>query len=214
MRIAVLGSGMVGHALATGFSRTGHDVVMGTRDPSSGAAAEWAAGGPGSATTFVDAAQQGDVVVLALAGDAALDVVRSLGSAVDGKVVVDVSNPLDASRGYPPALSTAPHESLGEQVQAALPAARVVKALNTVNAAVMVEPSRIPGGHTLPIAGDDDGAKAQVRELLQELGWPDDDVLDLGPLSAARATEAYVLLWVALFQHAGTPDVSIRVVRG
>jgi 8-hydroxy-5-deazaflavin:NADPH oxidoreductase len=98
-------------------------------------------------------------------------------------------------------------------VQEALPSARVVKALNTVNADVMVDPARIPGAHSLPIAGDDARAKTRVRALLAELGWPHDAVVDLGDLTAARATEAYVLFWVALFQSSGTPDVSIRVVR-
>lgn len=211
MRIAVLGTGVVGQTLASGFEQHGHDVVMGTRDPGSGAAAEWAAGHRGSAAVFRDAAQQAEVVVLALSGAATLDVVQSLGDAADGKLVVDVTNPLDFSQGFPPSLLTT-RESLAEQVQAALPQARVVKALNTVNAQVMVEPSRVPGG-TLPIAGDDEGAKEQVRGLLRELGWPDDDVLDLGGLAQARATEAYVLYWVALFAHAGTPDVGTRVVR-
>jgi 8-hydroxy-5-deazaflavin:NADPH oxidoreductase len=213
MRIGVLGTGTVGRTLATAFEQAGHDVVLGTRDPQAGAAAEWAAGHRGTAATFPDAAEHGEVVVLALSGAATLDVARSLGDAAAGKVVLDVTNPLDFGHGFPPRLSTAPGESLAEQVQSALPDARVVKGLNTVNADVMVQPDRIPGEHTLPIAGDDDDAKRQVRSLLADLGWPDDAVLDLGGLSAARASEAYVLMWVALLQATGTPHVSIRVVR-
>lgn len=211
MQIAVLGTGIVGQTLATGFEQRGHDVVLGTRDPGSGAAADWAAAHSGRAAQFAEAAGQGEVVVLALNGASTLDVVRSLGTGADGKLLIDVTNPLDFSQGFPPSLLTT-RESLAEQVQAALPQARVVKTLNTVNAHVMVEPSRIPGGSTLPIAGDDDDAKQQLRGLLSELGWPDGDVLDLGPLSAARATEAYVLYWVALFGALGTPDVGTRVV--
>lgn len=150
--------------------------------------------------------------MLALPGTAVLDVVGGLGDACDGKVVLDVTNPLDFSQGFPPALFTGPRESLGEQVQAALPAARVVKALNTVNAEVMVDPSVIPGRHSLLVAGHDDG-KRQVRELLTQLGWPDDAVVDLGGIEGARATEAYLLLWVALLSATGTPHVSVQVVR-
>jgi 8-hydroxy-5-deazaflavin:NADPH oxidoreductase len=213
MRIAVLGSGSVGRTLATGFEERDHEVVLGTRDPSSGAAAEWAAASRGGAATFADAARGADAVVLATSGQAAVAVARSLGDAADGLLVVDVTNPLDFSHGFPPVLFTGPHESLGEQVQAALPRARVVKALNTVAAAVMVEPDRLPGGSTLPIAGDDAAAKDAARALLRELGWSDDDLLDLGGLAAARATEAYVLYWVALSTATGTGDVGTRVVR-
>ena len=212
MRIAVLGTGTVGQALTRGLSRAGHDVVVGTRDPAAGSAA-WAAEHGARVATFRDAAAAAELVVLALSGAAALDVVQGLGGAADGKVVVDVTNPLDFSHGFPPALSTGPNgESLAEQVQAALPSARVVKALNTVNAEVMVDPARVPGAHTLPVAGDDADAKAQVRALLAELGWPPEAVLDLGGLGAARGQEAYVLFWVALFQATGTPDVSVQVV--
>ncbi|MFP5219333.1 MAG: NADPH-dependent F420 reductase [Actinomycetes bacterium] len=211
MRIAVLGTGTVGTTLASGFERAGHEVLLGTRDPASGAGAEWAAQHRGGAATSADAAAASDVVVLALPGTAVLDVVSGLGAAADGKVVVDVTNPLDFSHGFPPRLFTTA-ESLAEQVQAALPAARVVKTLNTVNASVMVDPARIAGEHTMPLCGDDDGAKADVRRLLRDLGWSDGALLDLGPLAAARATEAYVLFWVALMQATGTDDVSVRVV--
>ena len=211
MRIAVLGTGTVGTTLATAFDQRGHDVTMGTRDPETGSAADWAAGHRGRAAAFADAAAASDVVVLALNGAATLDVVRGLAGVVGGKLVVDVTNPLDFSAGFPPRLSTQPGTSQAEAVQAALPDARVVKALNTVNADVMVDPSLIPGGHTMPITGDDADAKAEVRALLGELGWPPENVLDLGPLSSARATEAYVLFWVACFQAAGTPHVSVQV---
>lgn len=210
MRIAVLGSGVVGQTLGTGLERCGHEVVLGTRDPSAGPAADWAARSGGTAVRFADAAGDGELVVLALSGSATLDVVGGLGGSADGKTVLDVTNPLDFSAGFPPSLFTT-RESLAEQVQAALPHAAVVKALNTVNATVMVQPSRVPGV-TLPIAGDDEAAKQQVRSLLRELGWPEEDVLDLGPLSAARATEAYVLYWVALFSRFGSPDVGTRVL--
>lgn len=213
MRIAVLGTGTVGTTLATGFERAGHDVVVGTRDPSSGAGAAWAARHRGTATTSPDAAAAADVVVLALNGGAVLDVVRGLGGGADGKVVVDVTNPLDVSHGFPPRLFTAA-ESLAEQVQAALPGAHVVKTLNTVNASVMIEPARIPDEHTMPLCGDDDVAKDVVRGLLGDLGWSASALLDLGPLTAARGMEAYVLFWVALFSATGTAEVSVRVVTG
>ena len=114
----------------------------------------------------------------------------------------------------PPTLAVCNDDSVGEQIQRAYPDAKVVKALNTVTAGVMIEPSLIPGEHSLPIAGNDEGAKAQVVELLESFGWPADAIVDLGDISGARATEMYLPLWLRLFMTQGTPNVSIHVVKG
>jgi predicted dinucleotide-binding enzyme len=133
---------------------------------------------------------------------------------LDGKVLIDVSNPLDFSKGRPPTLAVCNDDSVGEQIQRAYPGVKVVKALNTVTADVMVDPSLIPGEHSLPIAGNDEGAKAQVSELLQSFGWPADAIVDLGDIAGARANEMYMPLWLRLFQSQGTPYVNIHVVKG
>jgi 8-hydroxy-5-deazaflavin:NADPH oxidoreductase len=129
-----------------------------------------------------------------------------------GKTLVDVSNPLDMS-GDRPALLVANTDSLGEQIQRAVPEARVVKALNTMNCRLMVDPAAVPGDHVAFVAGDDEPAKAQATALLGEFGWPPNRVIDLGDLSGARAMEMYVMLWVRMVPVAGSPMFNIAVAK-
>jgi predicted dinucleotide-binding enzyme len=125
---------------------------------------------------------------------------------------VDVANPLDFSRGMPPTLFTAAAgDSLGERIQNELPQTRVVKALNTVNASVMTDPSRVRGQSDLFLCGNDADAKGRVTALLREFGWQ--SVIDLGDITGARGTEAYLLLWLRLWGALGTVDFNVRVVR-
>lgn len=132
---------------------------------------------------------------------------------LEGKVLVDVSNPLEFHDDGPPTLFVANDDSLGEQIQRALPGARVVKALNTMNADVMVNPSLVPGDHVAFVCGDDDAAKATVTALLGEFGWPAERVIDLGDISAARGTEAYLLIWLRLMGAMGGAHFNIAVQR-
>ncbi len=125
---------------------------------------------------------------------------------------MDVSNPLDFSKGMPPTLSVCNDDSVGEQIQRAFPEARVVKALNTMNAGVMVDPASIPGEHDVFVCGNDEGAKAQVSELLQSFGWPAERIIDLGDITAARGVEMYLPLWLRLMGAVG-PQFNIKVVR-
>lgn len=218
MKIAVLGTGGVGRVLATSLSGAGHDVMMGTRDPAATVAddtfASWMGENPRvEVGTFREAADFGDVAVLATNGSAAVEVVSSVGDALDGKILIDVTNPLDFSAGFPPTLFVSNDDSLGERVQRAVPAARVVKTLNTVNAALMVDPGSLSEGqHTIFVSGDDPGARAQVAAWLGEwFGWR--DVLDLGDITTARGPEALLLLWVRLMGSLGTPGFQFAVVR-
>jgi predicted dinucleotide-binding enzyme len=214
MKIGVLGTGMVGNALATKFAGIGHEVKMGARDAKSDKAAAWAAsaGAKASPGTFADAAAFGEVVLNCTSGAGSLDALKAAGAAnLRGKVLVDVANPLDFSRGMPPSLFTVANDSLGERIQAAFPDARVVKALNTVNASVMVDPKRVPGVSDLFVCGNDAAAKAEVTRILKEwFGWP--VVVDLGDITAARATEAYLLLWLRLSGAFQTADLNVHVV--
>ena len=207
MRIGVLGTGSVGQALAARCAELGHEVVMGTRDPSTGPEGHW------RLATFAEAAAHAELAVNAVSGAATHEALATVGSALDGTVLLDVSNPLDFSRGMPPALLTPAFDSLAEQVQRSLPATRVVKALNTMTAAVMVQPDLVPGDHVVLVSGDDDAAKAVVAELLGSFGWPASRVVDLGGLVTARTTEAFVPLWVALWQSLGTEAFNIAVCR-
>jgi predicted dinucleotide-binding enzyme len=216
VRIAVLGTGEVGRAIAGRLVGLGHDVTMGSRSEANEAAVAWAeaAGERAAHGTFAQAAAVADIVFNCTGGGVALDALRSAGAAnLAGKVVVDVSNPLDFSHGRPPVLSVCNTTSVAEQIQAEFPEARVVKTLNTVNNRVMVDPGRIPGTHTLFVCGNDAGAKEAVRGLLESFGWPRGSVLDLGDVTAARGMEMYIPLWLRLMGALGGADFNIAVVR-
>lgn len=216
MRIGVLGTGMVGTTIATKLAELGHEVRMGSRDASNEKAAAWAAtaGERASTGTFADAADFAELVVNCTAGAASLEALEQAGEdALRGKVLLDVANPLDFSRGMPPTLTVCNDDSLAEQIQRRFPDTRVVKAFNTVNHLVMVDPSRVPGEHDLLMCGGDDDAKAQVRALAESFGWPGEHIVDLGPLTAARGMEMYLPLWVAMLSALGTPQLNIKIAR-
>ncbi|HET6652446.1 MAG TPA: NAD(P)-binding domain-containing protein [Nocardioides sp.] len=214
MRIAVLGTGAVGRNVAGRLAELGHDVALGTRDPEATRAREDYSDVPGTRlATFADAARDADLVVNATNGGATLDVLSRAGADnLSGKVLLDLSNPLDFSQGMPPTLLVKDTDSLAEQVQRAHPEARVVKSLNTMNNALMVHPESLADGdHTAFVAGDDDGAKAVVTGLLAELGHR--DVIDLGDLVGARGVEMILPLWVRLMGTLGTAHFQFKVVR-
>lgn len=194
-RIGVLGSGDVGQTLGRGFAQRGWDVKLGTRRPE--ALDEWAAETDGNVSvgSFADAAAHGDVAVLAVLGEAAMDVLDLAGpEAFADTLVLDATNPLDFSGGMPPQLLFGGTDSLGERVQARLPEASVVKCFNTVSHAQMVDPEFEAGTPPMLVCGDDAGAKARTEELLVELGW--DATMDVGDITSARYLEALVPLWV------------------
>lgn len=221
MDIAVLGTGTVGRTLAAALADRGHAVVVGTRDPGATLAradgdspyAAWQADHPGvGLATFAEAAAGADLVVNASSGTATLEVLALAGGeSLTGKVLLDVSNPLDFSEGFPPTLSVKDTDSLGEQVQRAFPQARVVKSLNTLNAGLMTDPGRLGSSTTVFLSGGDAEAKAVVAGLLAELGH--DDVLDLGGIETARGTEMYLPLWLRTMGALGTADFNLKIVR-
>jgi len=215
MRIGVLGTGMVGAALATKLVGLGHDVKMGSRAAGNEKAVAWAAETGGSEGSFADAAVHGELLLNCTGGAVAPAVLDAAGAEnLAGKVVIDVSNPLDFSQGFPPTLTVCNTDSVGEQLQRAFPEARIVKALNTVNARVMVDPRRVPGDHVLFVCGDDADAKTAVVALLGEMGWPAERVIDLGGIEASRGTEMYLPLWLRLMGGPiGGPDFNLVVAR-
>ncbi len=217
MRLAVLGTGVVGQTLGRKLVELGHEVVMGSRRAGNEKAVEWAAAvGPGASEgTFADAAAVGEMVINATAGTVSLDALHAAGAGnLAGKVLIDVANALDSSRGMPPSLSVCNTDSLGEQIQRAFPEALVVKSLNTVNADVMVNPALVPGAHTVFVCGDSAEAKQQVRQLLMSFGWPDGDIVDLGDIAGARGTEMYLPLWLRFWGATGTRHLNIKLVVG
>jgi 8-hydroxy-5-deazaflavin:NADPH oxidoreductase len=215
MHIGVLGTGQVGRTLASRLTGLGHDVVLGARDASNPRATGWveSTGGHARAGTFADAAAHGEVVINATAGAASLRALELAGADnLVGDVLIDVANPLDFSTGTL-VLTVANTDSLAEQIQRALPRTRVVKTLNTVNAAVMADPARIPGDHAMFMAGDADAAKSIVRGLLEQMGWSPAGIVDLGGIAAARGMEMYLPLWVATMNALGTAEFNISLVR-
>lgn len=207
---------MVGRTIATKLVALEHEVMMGSRTPDNEQAGEWAAGaGPNASRgTFADAAAFGELVFNCTSGMASLDALRMAGEAnLAGKILVDVANALDTSQGMPPTLAVCNVDSLGEQIQHALPETKVVKTLNTVNCEVMVDPARVPGEHDVFLSGDDAEAKTRVGELLQSFGWPAGRIVDLGDISSARGPEMYLPLWLRLRGALGTAALNIRVVR-
>lgn len=208
----MLGSGRVGRTLGQAFAERGHHVVLGTRRADDPELRAWARGCGVRLVSVAEAAAEAEVAVNATAGVASVEVLEAVADELAGTVLLDVANPLDFSRGFPPSLAVPSTDSLAERIQAVLPRTDVVKALSTVTAAVMVDPARVAGPHHLPMAGNDPEAKASVRGLLLGLGWPESSLLDLGDLSAARGMEAYLLLWVRLMGALGSPVFNIRVV--
>jgi len=216
MKIGILGSGMVGQTIGERLVTLGHEVKLGSRQQGNEKALAWAqkVGAKGSAGTFAEASAFGALVFNCTLGSASLEALAQAGAPnLKGKILIDVAVPLDFSKGMPPSLFSGNTDSLGEAAQRLLPETKVVKTLNTVNCAVMVEPKRVGGGdHDMFVAGNDAGAKAEVSEYLRTwFGWK--SVLDLGDITASRATESYLPLWLRLWGTLKTADFNVRVVR-
>jgi len=197
MKVGILGSGDVGQALGRGFASRGHDVMIGSRNPDSDKLKAWVsnAGKVASTGSFADAASHGSVLVLATLGTAAEEVIDLAGpSNFSGKLLIDVTNPLDFSKGMPPGLFVGTTDSLGERIQRKLPEARVVKCFNTVGNSQMVDPTY--RGVEMLICGNDKAAKAEVTMMLKEFGW--NGAIDAGGIEGARWLEALVPLWVRI----------------
>ncbi|MCP3162101.1 NADPH-dependent F420 reductase [Myxococcus qinghaiensis] len=215
MKIAILGTGVVGETLGSKLVSLGHEVRMGSRTANHEKAVAWTrkAGPLASQGTFADAAAFAELLFNCTLGTASVDAVKSAGvENLRGKVLVDVSNPLDFSKGFPPTLSVTNTDSLGEQLQRAVPELKVVKALNTMTASIMVSPSSLPAPHDVFVCGDDAGAKKLVTSLLTEgFGWK--RVLDVGDITASRGLEGLLPLVLRLYQSFGDFDFNLHVVR-
>jgi predicted dinucleotide-binding enzyme len=209
MQIAILGTGAVGPALGKALRAAGHQVAVGTRDPEQTKARdEWAdVDLPLAAYQDLDA----DVFINATNGRGSLAALQAAGDALNGKVVIDASNALDFSHGFPPSLFVSNTDSLAEQLQRELPEARLVKMFNTMANQVMVNPRGLGDDSTIFVAGNDAAARETAASLAADLGWT--DVFDLGDLTAARGLEMFIPLWVRIFSLLGRPEFNIKVVR-
>lgn len=224
MKIGIIGSGVVGQTIGAKLVERGEEVVLGTRSPSNlgdkrgfgKPLEEWLAstGSRARIVTFAEAAAHGEIVINATSGSGSLQALELAGeSNLNGKILIDISNPLDFSKGFPPSLTVCNTDSLGEQIQRAFPNARVVKTLNTTTAAVMVDPAKVAGGdHHLFVSGNNAAAKARVTELLRQwFGWR--NVIDLGDITTARGAEMLLPLWVRLMGPLGTPMFNFKIAR-
>jgi predicted dinucleotide-binding enzyme len=224
MKIGIIGSGVVGQTLGAKLVERGEDVVLGTRSPGSvndkrgfGQSLDgWlkATGGKARVGTFADAAAHGEIVINATSGTVSLEALSLAGEQnLRGKILIDVSNPLDFSKGMPPTMTVCNTDSTGEQIQRAFPEAKVVKTLNTTNVNVMVDPAAVAGGdHDLFVSGNDAVAKARVTELLRQwFGWR--TVIDLGDITTARGAEMILPIWLRLWGALGSPAFNFKIAR-
>ena len=210
-RIGILGTGNVGRTVGAKLVEVGHEVKLGSRNPGGEAAVAWVAeaGEGASEGSLADAAAFGELVVNATPGAATLAALDAAGAEnLGGKVLIDIANPISQGR-----LTVADDDSLAEQIQRAYPEAKVVKALNTVNRTVMVNPSLLGEETNLFVCGDDRAAKGRVIEILETFGWLSGDIIDLGDITAARGMERYLPLWISLARALGDSTFNVRVVR-
>ncbi len=212
--ISIIGTGMVGDSLGTKLVSLGHKVMMGSRTANNEKAVAWATrnGGNASKGTFADAAAFGEIVFNCTSGKFSLEALQLAGREnLQGKILIDVANPLDFSKGMPPSLSICNTDSLGETIQRQFADVKVVKALNTLNCQLMVNPTALKDPGNLFICGNDAEAKAEVESLLRTFGW--EKIIDLGDITAARGTEQLLPIWVRLMGKLDTSMFNFSIVQ-
>ena len=215
MNIGILGTGIVGQTIGTKLIQLGNDVMLGSRMSDNQKAVDWTKqnGARASHGTFEQAASHGNILFNCTAGAASLDALTRAGKGnLNGKILIDVANPLDFSHGMPPALSICNTDSLGEQIQKTFPELKVVKALNTMNCNLMVNPSLLKEEHDVFMCGNSKEAKSEVAAMLREwFGWK--SVIDLGDITAARGMEMILPIWLKLMGVLQTPNFNFKIVR-
>jgi 8-hydroxy-5-deazaflavin:NADPH oxidoreductase len=216
MKIAVLGTGQVGETLATKLVSLGHQVKMGSRTANNEKAIAFASKFTENAThgTFADAATFAEIIVNATSGENAIEALTLAGEKnLNGKILIDVSNPLDFSKGHPATLLQVNTTSLGEEIQAKFPDVKVVKTLNTMYNGLMVNPKMVGNGdHNVFVSGNDADAKEKVKEILVSFDWLSENILDLGDITTARGTEMYLPLWLRIWGATNNGAFNIKIV--
>lgn len=229
MKTAILGTGVVGQTIAAKLNQLGHHVMIGTRNVTDTLALTKPNAMTGATFsdwhrthtkvelgTFAQAAAFGNIIINALNGGGTISAFKSCNAAdLDGKIILDISNPLDFSKGFPPFLMDGLNNtnSLGEELQKTQPNAKVVKTLNTMTAMLMTNPAMLQGNHTNFICGNDADAKAEVIKLLHQFGWTADNILDLGDITNARGTEAILPIWVRIYGALKTGAFNFGIVK-
>jgi predicted dinucleotide-binding enzyme len=219
MKIGIIGTGVVGQTIGTKLVQHGHEVKMGSRTANNEKAIKWVneAGKNASQGTFADAAAFGEIVFNCTKGEVTTEALKAAGANnLKGKILIDVANPLDFSKGMPPILtpSLSNTNSLGEEVQKTFPDAKVVKAFNTMNCKLMVNPQLVPGNHNLFICGNDTDAKAKITSILEkDFGWPQSSFIDMGDITSSRAMEALLPIWIRLMVKFGNPNFNFSIAK-
>ena len=227
MKIAILGTGMVGQAIAGKMSSLRHTVYMGTRNAEETklrqdvnrrtgiSFAEWHKNYPDvEVVNYENLPSDSELFVNAASGYASLEALKKVGrEKFKNKTLLDISNPLDFSGGMPPSLFVCNTDSLAEQIQREFPDSKVVKSLNTMNCLIMMNPSLIPGDHSVFLSGNDSDAKAEVRSLLNSVGWKDSNIIDLGDITTARSAEMILPIWLRLRSAFNSADFNFHIVR-
>jgi 8-hydroxy-5-deazaflavin:NADPH oxidoreductase len=228
MKIAVFGTGIVGQVIASRLAGLRHDVTIGTRDVTTTLAraakdgygnppfSEWYKQNPSvKLTTFAEAAASAEIVFNCTMGLGSLDALIQAGDVnLNGKILIDITNPLDFSKGMPPILSPGNTDSLGELIQRTFPGVKVVKTLNTMNCYLMVNPVALPGDHTVFVSGNDAQSKTTTIEILKTFGWKESNIIDLGDITTARGTEQLLPIWIRLYGALKTPMFNFKIVVG
>lgn len=216
MKIAVLGTGTVGNTIGSRLIELGHAVMMGSRTADNEKVKAFVDkhGRYASAGTFADAAAFGEIIFNCTAGVASIEALTMAGgNNMNGKIIVDLANPLDFSHGAPPSLSVVNTGSLGEEIQKAFPQSKVVKTLNTMWCGIMVNPALVNNGdHNVFLCSNYEDAKEEVRKILLSFGWKVENIIDLGDLTAARGTEMYLPLWLRIYGAKKAGVFNIKVV--
>jgi len=216
MNIGIVGTGMVGETLATKLISLDHKVKMGSRSATNEKASAWVKknGANASQGTFADAAKFGEIIINCTKGEVSLDALKMAGEEnLKGKVLIDVSNGLDFSKGMPPTLTVCNTDSVGEQIQKNYPLAKVIKAFNTMNYLIMVNPRQLSGAHSFFLCGNDAEAKIKVSELLKSFGWKEEEILDLGDITASRGMEMVLPLWLKLMMKFNSGAFNFNIVK-
>jgi predicted dinucleotide-binding enzyme len=229
MKTAVFGTGIVGQVLSNRLAELGHSVTIGTRDINKTVArtekdaygnppfGEWYKKNKNTLklTTYSEAASSSEIIFNCTLGQGSVEALKQAGSAnLKGKIIIDVSNPLDFSKGAPPSLSPGNTDSLGELIQRTFPEAKVVKTLNTMNCFLMVNPGALPGDHNVFVSGNDAAAKSTAKEILKSFGWIDSNIIDLGDITTARGTEQLLPIWIRLYTVLQNPMFNFKIAVG
>ena len=215
MKVAVLGTGMVGTTIGSKLIQLGHEVKLGSRTNNNEKAIEWATANGEKATqgTFAEASAFGEIIFNCTKGEISLEVLKLAEEKnLSSKILIDISNPLDFSKGMPPTLTICNDNSLGEEIQKAYPTLKVVKTLNTIWCGLMVNPAMISeADHNVFVSGNDAEAKTKAKEILISFGWLEHNILDLGDITTARGTEMYLPLWVRIMGATNSGAFNIKI---